>query len=48
MLSLEVIVILVLLYCFFMYATLRAQRARRTSRELPTVQTGRVAEGKLV
>jgi Ca2+/H+ antiporter len=41
MLSLEVIVMLVLLYCFFMYATLRA------SHKLPTVQVGRVAEGKL-
>lgn len=47
MLSLEIIVGLGLLYGFFMYATLRAQRAKRANRELPTVQVGRVAEGKL-
>jgi preprotein translocase subunit YajC len=47
MLSLEIIVMLALLCCFFMYAMLKAQRARRASRELPTVQVGRVAEDKL-
>jgi hypothetical protein len=41
MLSLEIIVVLALLYCFFMYATLRA------SCGLPTIQVGRVPEGKL-
>jgi len=47
MLSLEIIVVLALLCCFFMYAMLRAQRARGTGRELPAVQVGRVAEDKL-
>jgi hypothetical protein len=47
MLSLEIIVVLGLLYCFFMYATLKVKHAKERAREEVKREEIRSAQEKL-
>jgi len=47
MLSLGIIVVLGFIYCFFMFAMLMTQRAKRQIRERPKVREVRLAPAKL-
>jgi hypothetical protein len=47
MLSLEIIVVLGLVYCFFMYATLKAKHAKENAREEVKREEIRLAQEKL-
>lgn len=47
MLSLEIIVVLGFLYCFFMYATLKAKHAKERTQEKVKREEIRLAQEKL-
>ena len=48
MLSLELILVLGVLYSFFMYATLKIQQEKREARPRPKIQERQVAPGSLI